>query len=66
MQALPSVFTLQFLTSKVDNTLEPIVSIHVLLHGYVLLQIFYQELDYRIQIHKVPYHLHLEETHIPY
>ena len=42
------------------------VSLHVLLHGYVLLQIFYQELDYRIQIHKVPYHLHLEETHIPH
>ena len=66
IQALPSVFTLQCLTSKVDNTLKPYVSLHVLLHRYVLLQIFDQELDYRIQIHKVPYHLHLEETRIPH
>ena len=51
IQALPSAFILQCLT-------------HVLSHGYVLLQIFDEELDYRIQIHKVPYHLHLEKTHI--
>ena len=39
------------------------MSLHVLLHGCLLLRIFDQELDYRTQIHKVPYHLHLEETH---